>query len=100
MESVDRREFVKKFMDECGLTYDVASNVYKCMVNTFEDGIIENKKVTIGRLGALKPVWTGPRTVVMNINKTKKIYNLDGRYRYKFVIYKKWISDHFLKWYN
>ena len=98
-ETVDRKEFIRRYMVECNLSYDAASKVYACMVRTFEDGIINCRKVTIGKLGSLTPQWSPPRTVVMSVGSTKKTYNMDGRYKYKFVVYKKWIKNHLLNWY-
>lgn len=97
--TVDRKEFIRRYMVECNLNYEAASNVYECMVRTFEDGVANCRKITIGKLGALVPKWSPARTVVMSVGTTQKAYNMDGRYKYKFNVYKKWLQNHKLNWY-
>lgn len=105
--TVDRRNFVKRFMDECGVTYEVACRIYATMVSTFEDGVADGSKVTIGRLGALIPTWQDGREVTMHFRrvsgkgciKARRTYNLDPRIRFRFKIYREWLRTRRLNWY-
>jgi len=106
-ESVDRKEFVRRWMEECGVTFDVASQIYRAMVSTFEEGVARGQKITIGRLGALMPSWQEPRQVTMGFRRgtggvvrQKQVFILDGRIRYKFKIYKEWMATRHLDWYQ
>jgi hypothetical protein len=103
--TIGRNEFIRKWMTECGVTYDVACQLYRTMVSTFEDGVANGQKVTIGRLGALVPHWQGSRTAVMGFRRVpggvvphKQEYFLDPRIRYKFKIYKEWLAKSRLNW--
>ena len=107
-ETVSRREFIRRWMQECGVTYDVACQLYRTMVSTFEEGIAGGNKVTIGRLGALIPQWQDARQMVMGFRRTsnkgivrqKQVYTLDPRIRYRFKIYREWMSTRHLAWYD
>jgi hypothetical protein len=107
-DTVNRREFVKRWMIECGVTYDVACQIYRSMVSTFEEGVANGHKITIGRLGALLPQWQESRQVTMGFRRTpgkgvvkqKQVYTLDPRYRFRFKIYKEWMSTRHLNWYE
>lgn len=106
-QTIGRKEFIRKWMQECGVTYDAACQIYRTMVSTFEDGVANGQKVTIGELGALVPHWQESRTAVMGFRrvpggvvKQKQEYILDPRIRYKFKIYKKWINRSHLNWYK
>jgi len=103
--TVGRNGFIRRWMDECGVTYDVASQLYRTMVSTFEEGVASGQKITIGRLGALVPYWQGSRTAVMGFRrvqggliKQKQEYFLDPRIKYRFKIYKEWINKSHLNW--
>lgn len=106
--TVNRREFIKNFMSHCGVTYDVACRIYSTMVSTFEDGVADGSKVTIGRLGALIPTWQEGREVTMGFRrvsgkgyiKARQTYNLDPRIRYRFKVYREWLNTHRLNWYG
>lgn len=105
--TIGRKEFVRKWMNECGITYDAACQIYRSMVSTFEDGVANGHKITIGRLGALVPHWQGSRTAVMGFRrvqggvlKQKQEYMLDPRIRYKFKIYREWKNKSRLNWYR
>lgn len=104
--TVDRRAFIRKWMDECGFTYDVACRIYASMVGTFEDGIAGGQKITIGNLGSLTPKISPAREVTKGFDMlpgrkvvpARKTYYLDERIRYSFKIYQKWLDTHELKW--
>lgn len=92
-------------MEECGVTYDVASQIYRTMVATFEDGVANGQKVIIGQLGALVPYWQGSRTAVMGFKRVpggvihqKQEYFLDPRIKYRFKLYRQWVNKSHLNW--
>jgi hypothetical protein len=107
-KTIKRRDFIRRYMQECGVTYDTACQIYRTMISTFEDGIADGAKVTIGRLGALVPQWQEPRQVVMGFRRTpnkgvvkqKQTFNLDSRIRYRFKIYREWMNTRPLHWYD
>jgi hypothetical protein len=106
-QSVNRRDFVRRFMQDCGVTYDVAVLIYRAMVSTFEEGVSNGQKVTIGRLGALVPNWQAARAVTMGFRRTPKgvvrqrqTDILDSRLRYRFKIYREWMNTRHLNWYG
>jgi hypothetical protein len=103
--TVGRNEFIRRWMQECGITYDSACQLYRSMVSTFEEGVANGQKVTIGRLGALVPHLQNSRTAVMGFRRVtggvvrqRQEYFLDPRIRYKFKIYKEWINKSHLNW--
>ena len=104
----DRRAFVNRFMKEGGLTYSDACRIYEVMCGVFNDGIVTGNRVTIGRVGALVPVWRPPRDIKMHfrVRKGRKVekgihrqYFMDGRYEYRFRLYKKFIETSQLRWF-
>lgn len=107
-DSVNRRDFIRRWMQECGVTYDVACELYRSMVSTFEEGVADGNKITIGRLGALVPRWQDARTVTMGFRRTpekgvvrqRQAYTLDPRIRYRFKIYREWLNTRHLNWYE
>lgn len=106
-QTVDRKEFIRRWMTECGVTYDVACQIYRTMVSTFEEGVANGDKITIGRLAALIPKWQDSRTVVMGcrrvpggVVKQKQEFILDPRIRYKFKIFKAWLNSRNIRWYG
>ena len=102
----DRRAFVAKFMGDAGLTYSQACRVYETMCAVFEEAIITGSKVTIGRVGAIVPYWRPPRDIQMHFRKQGKVvetgihrtFFLDGRYDFKFKLYRKFMETRQLKW--
>lgn len=103
--TVGRNEFIRRWMQECGVTYDVAGQIYRTMVSTFEDGVANGQRVTIGRLGALIPHRQPSRTVTMGCRKVpggmirqRQEYFLDPRIRYKFKLFKEWLNKSRLSW--
>ena len=104
--TVTRREFVSRFMQDAGMTYHQACRAYTCLCRTIEDAVVCGLKVSVGQVGAIVPVWRKPREVKKHfdrgpggtITKTRKTYILDGRYTYKFVVYKRFRETHQLRW--
>jgi hypothetical protein len=107
-QSVVRRDFIRRWMQECGVTYDAACGLYRVMTATFEDGVANGQRITIGRLGALVPRWQEPRQVVMGFRRVpergiirqRQTYNLDSRIKYSFRIYREWMKTSHLNWYG
>jgi hypothetical protein len=105
--TVGRKEFIRRWMEECGVTYDTACQLYRTMVSTFEDGVANGQKVTIGRLGSLVPYWQDSRTAVMGFRRVKggvmrhkQEYFLDPRIRYKFKLFRAWLNKSHLNWFR
>jgi nucleoid DNA-binding protein len=106
-QTVTRREFVTRFMRDVGVTYEQACRIYECMCNVIEDGIVSGSKVRVGRVGALTPVWRRPREVQMHfavrkgkrVVPAKKTFVMDGRYVYKFKLYRQFVDTHALRWF-
>lgn len=103
--TVGRNEFIRRWMEECGVTYDAASQLYRTMVSTFEDGVANGQKVTIGRLGALVPFRQESRTIVMGcrripggVVRQRQEFYLDPRIKYRFKLYREWVNKSHLNW--
>ena len=102
----DRVVFVTRFMKEGGLTYSQACRLHAVMCSVFEEAIITGSKVTIGRVGAIVPYWRPPRDIQMHFRKRgKKVekgvhrtFFMDGRYDFKFRLYRKFMQTRQLKW--
>jgi len=102
---VTRREFVRRFMHEAGLTFDQACRAYSAMVSIMEDGLVNGHKITFGRVGFLRPVRKPPRDVTMSfkrlpdggIAKTKRVFHLDERIDYKFKFCREFARRHQLR---
>lgn len=107
VQTITRREFIARFMRQCGLTYGDACRVYRCMVGLFEDGVINGSRICVGHVGALRPVWKRPREVTMpfkvtrdrQLVRTRRTYTLGGRYTFKFVLYDAFVQKHSLRWF-
>ena len=90
------------------MSYVEACRAYDCMVNTFQNAILRGVRVNIGRVGAVQPVWVQPREVRMgfkrergnNIVRVHSRYFLDGRFRYKFRLFRAFIRTHELQWFR
>jgi len=101
---VTRRDFIRKFMD-CGLTFDQACRCYTGMVSVFEDAVVRAEKIGIGRVGCLTPTICPPRDVVMGFQRgkggkvvrTKRLYHLDERVKYRFTLYREFKTKHGLQ---
>ena len=102
----DRRAFVSRFMREGGLTYSQACRIYDVMCLTFADAIVTGNKITVGRVGSIVPCWRPPRDIQMHFRRkgTKiekgvhRTFFMDGRYDFKFKLYKKFMQTRQLKW--
>ena len=102
----DRRAFVSRFMKEGGLTFSQSCRMYEVMCRTFEEAIITGSKVTVGRVGAIVPFWRPPRDIQMHFRKKgRKIergihrtYFMDGRFDFKFRLYRRFMETRQLKW--
>lgn len=102
----DRRAFVSRFMREGGLTYSQACRMYEVMCRTFEEAIVTGSKVTVGRVGAIVPFWRPPREFQMHFRKKGKnietgihrTYFTDGRFDFKFRLYRQFLQTRQLKW--
>jgi len=106
--TVDRRAFVTRFMGESNLTYAQACSVYETMCRIVEDGVVTGSKIRLGKVGAIVPVWKPGRDHHMHfrVGKGKKIetgihrtYHIDGRYTFKFNLYKQFMNSHQLRWF-
>jgi hypothetical protein len=105
--TVDRRTFISKFM-RAGLTYSQATRLYEVMCGVFEDGIVSGNRISIGRVGALVPSWRPPRDINMHFRIKKgrmiergvhRTYYVDGRYEFRFKLYKKFMDTRQLHWF-
>jgi len=102
----DRRAFVARFMRDGGLTYSQSCHLYEVMCGVFEEAIITGSRITIGRVGAIVPCWRPPRDIQMHFRRkgTKvetgvhRTYFMDGRYDFKFHLYKRFMETRQLKW--
>lgn len=106
---VTRRDFVLRFMRDCGMTYVQACRAYEAMCGCFEDGIVGGSKVRIGRVGVVVPIWRPGRDVHMHfkVEKGRKVktgihrtYNMDGRFVFKFSLFRRFVETHALKWFR
>jgi hypothetical protein len=106
--TVNRRDFIRRWMEDCGVTFDAATAIYRAMVSTFEEGVANGQKISIGHVGALIPKWQEPRQVTMGFRRVPKrgvvrqrqTYLLDSRIHYRFRLHKEWINTHHLNWYG
>lgn len=104
-ESISRRDFVEKFMQR-GIPYAQACAVYEAFCEVFEDAIVNGNKINIGNVCSIAPKRLPPREVHMgckvtkggNVVKSKHIYLLDSRIRYKVNLFKKFKDTHELRW--
>ena len=103
---VTRRSFVTRFMSDCGVSYAQACRIYDSMCRTFEEGIVAGSKIGIGRVGAVTPVWQPPRTYHMHFEVKPgqikrgihRTYSMDGRFTFKFNLYRRFSQTRQLKW--
>ena len=102
---VTRRDFIRKFMHEAGLTYDQACRAYASMVGIVEDGLVNGHKIGFGKIGCLHPIKKPPRDIVMgfarmangDLVKTKRVFHLDERITYKFNFFREFTRRHPLR---
>ena len=103
--TITRRNFVAKFMRDCGLTYEQAGSVYCTFVSVIEDAIINGVRIGIGRIGAITPRRSPPRPVTMGfrrvkrgkIERIKRTFHLDERTRWTFKVFREFEQRHHLK---
>lgn len=106
-QSITRRDFVQRFMRQCGMTYSQACRAYEAMCDTFEHGVVTASKVCIGRVGAIQPIYQPPREFTMHfkvgkgrrIVRCKRQYSMGGRYVFKFELYRNFVDTHSLRWF-
>lgn len=103
---VNRRDFIRKFMHESGLSFDQACRAYASMVGLIEDGIVNGHKIKFGKVGCLYPVKKPPRDVTMGfarlpktgqLVKTRRVFHLDERTDYKFGFLREFARKHQLR---
>jgi len=107
VQTITRREFVQRFMRQCGMTYSEACHAYEVMCGAFEHGVVTGSKIRIGRVGALQPVWQKPREITMHFKvtkgrklvRTRRRYAMGGRYVFKFDLYRQFVNSHDLRWF-
>lgn len=106
--TITRRDFVARYMRECGVPYALACKIYDTTCRAFEDGVIRGVKIAIGRVGAVVPVVKSARDIHMHFTKVKggkidtsikRTYTLDGRFSFKFRLYKNFMRTRHLKWF-
>lgn len=94
-------------MRECSVTYRQACALYDSMCRAFEDGVVEGSQIRIGRVGTLQPVWRPARAHHMHFVREKggvvktgihRTYHLDGRYHFKFKLYRQFLNTKSLRW--
>ena len=93
-------------MRDGGLTYSQACRLYEVMCLSFEEAIITGSKIKLGRVGAIVPRWKQPRDYQMHFRKNGKriergvhrTFFVDGRYEFKFRLYRKFMETRQLKW--
>ena len=93
---MNRREFIRKLMNEAGLTYDAACRAYTTVVGIVEDSVVNRTKVNFGKVGCLCPIRRPARDVTMGfargkrgeITRTKRVFHLDERTDYRFKLYR------------
>lgn len=105
---ITRAEFISQLKESCGLRYVDAAKMYDAMVRIVENGVLRGERINFGKVGALVPHWTAPRTVAKGFDKlpggrirrTKKLFHLDGRVRYRFRMYRAFLRSHELQWFR
>lgn len=98
--SIPRAEFVRRFV-AAGFEYADAHKAYRVVVQTFEDAILTNSKLAIGRIGALVPLKRPPRVVKMGFERTKngckrrqREFSYGETVRWKFRIFRTFAKQH------
>jgi nucleoid DNA-binding protein len=102
--SVGRKEFIRRFMLDVGLTYEQACRAYTCAMSIIEDGVVAGEKIGLGRIGCLNPIRKPPRDIVMGFMRvggrmvrTKRVFHVDERVEFKFRLYEEFVRKHHLK---
>ncbi len=102
---VNRRDFIRKFMHEAGLTFDQACRAYASLIGIIEDSLVSGHQVKFGKVGSLYPVRKPPRDIAMGFSrlangrivKTKRIFHLDERTAYRFNFHREFARRHQLR---
>lgn len=105
---ITRAEFIRRYMNDCGLSYLESCKVYETTVSVIEDAVITGTKIGFGKVGAIVPVMMPPRVISMGfvaekghqIKKVKREYNIGSRVKWNFRVYKKFIATHRLRWFS
>ena len=105
-DTVTRAELIRKLVYDCNLSYPQATQVYECLISVFEDVICSGKRLNIGQVCAIVPVWREPREIKMGFKKEKggvvkkvnRTFYIDGRLAFKVVVHKKFFSEHQIRW--
>ncbi len=108
LQTINRREFVSRFMRDGGIGYVQACRIYDTMVSVIEDGVCAGAKIKIGKVGAIHPVRRPAREVSMNfkmgkgrkVSKARHIISLGPRLCYKFRLYRQFMATRSLNWFN
>lgn len=106
-KTVNRKDFIARLMQDTGLTYDEAIQVFECLISVIEDAVVNVETVRFGRVGALVPHVRPPREVQMGfrvgkgrqVTKVRRIYNLDSRIGFRFRLYRRFMETHQLNWF-
>jgi hypothetical protein len=98
--SIPRAEFVRRFVAS-GFEYADAYRAYRVVVQTFEDAVLTNSKLPIGRIGALVPLKRPARVVKMGFERTKsgcrkrqREFSYGETVRWKFKVFRKFAKQH------
>ena len=98
--TIPRAEFVRRFV-AAGFEYADARKAYRVVVQTFEDAVLTNSKLSIGRIGALVPVRRPPRVIKMGFERTKegcrrrqREFSYGEMVRWKFKVFRRFATQH------
>ena len=75
-----------------------AARMYEAMVSVFADGIVTGRKISIGRVLAIKPVKRKARRVTMGFHNQKRTIHLSDRLTFKVAVYREFMAAHQLDW--
>ena len=111
--AINREDFISRLMDD-GLTFTQATRAYNSFMRTLDDAVVMGARINFWRIGSLKPELQEPRTVHMGFQrkrkgkdisqgthtvKSKRVYELGRRLRYKFVLHKTFLNKRQLNWF-
>lgn len=102
----DRRNFVEHLMREGDLTYAQATKIFNVVCSVFGEAVVNGARINIGRVGAIVPHWRPPRDVRMHFTRrgkkvrrgTERTFFMDGRYVFKFNVYRRFLKTRQLRW--
>jgi hypothetical protein len=99
-DSIKRPDFIKRLMQDVGLSYDMATAAYLSMVSLIGDGMARNQRICLGKVCNLQPKESPPRKVRLG-QKLKKgggyekvglTFYIDRRVRYQVRIHREYIK--------